>query len=94
MVNKMQLFWFIYLFLIISTGFGRYFRPLSGAFDCIYSFQYCPPILLLAGVMEEMELQFHLFHETSRQQYRWTISETVNTAKCSWWWTKTSPETC
>jgi len=29
----------------------------------------------------------------SQQQYRWTISEAVNTVKCSWWWTKTSPET-
>jgi len=26
--------------------------------------------------------------------YRWTISEAVNTVKCSWWWAKTSPETC
>ena len=29
-----------------------------------------------------------------QQQYRWTISETVNTVKCSLWWAKTSPETC
>ena len=27
-------------------------------------------------------------------QHRWTISEAVNTVKCSWWWAKTSPETC
>ena len=31
---------------------------------------------------------------SSRQQHRWTISEAVNTVKCSWWWVKTSPETC
>ena len=37
---------------------------------------------------------FHLIHDTSRQQYRWTISEAVNTVKCSWWWAKTSPATC
>ena len=26
---------------------------------------------------------FHLIHDTSRQQHRWTISEAVNTVKCS-----------
>jgi hypothetical protein len=43
-------------------------------------------MLLAAGVMDEMELtagQFHLIHDTSRQQYRWTISEAVNTVKFS-----------
>ena len=29
-----------------------------------------------------------------RRQYRWTISEAVNTVECSWWWAKTLPETC
>ena len=47
--------------------------------------------ILVAGVMYEME---HLIHDSSRQQYRWTISEAVNTFKSSWWWAKTSPETC
>jgi len=56
MTNKMQLFWLIFLFLISSTGFGRCLRPSSGALDCIYSFWYCPPILLPAGIMDEMEL--------------------------------------
>jgi len=28
------------------------------------------------------------------KQHRWTTSEAVNTVKCSWWWAKTSPETC
>ena len=37
---------------------------------------------------------FHLVHDTGRQKHRWTISEAVNTVKCSWWWKKTSPETC
>ena len=31
-------FWFIYLYTISSTCFGRCFRPSSGALDCIYSF--------------------------------------------------------
>jgi len=31
--------------------------------------------------------------DTSRQQFGWTLPDTVNTVKCSWWWTKTSPET-
>jgi len=39
-------------------------------------------------------LKFHLIPDTSRQQYRWTISEAVNTFKYSWWWAKTWPETC
>ena len=38
--------------------------------------------------------EFHLVHDTSRQQHRRTISEAVNAVKCSWWWAKTSPETC
>jgi hypothetical protein len=32
--------------------------------------------------------------DTSRQQLGWTLPDTVNTVKCSWWWAKTSPETC
>ena len=84
-------FWFIYLYPISSTCFGRCFGPSSGVLDCIYSFRYSPPMLLPAGVMDEM---FHLVHDTGWQQHRWTISEAVNTVKCSWWWTKTSPETC
>jgi len=87
----MQLF-FIYLFLITSTCFGRCLRPSSGTHDCNYSFWYCRPMLLPVGIMDQMELQ--LIHDTSRQQYRWKISEAVNTFMCSWWWAKTSPETC
>jgi hypothetical protein len=89
-INKMQLF-LICLFLVCSTCFGRLFRPSSGAHDCIYSFSYCPPIPLLAGIVDEMELssivdeteEFHLIHDTSQQQYRWTIPEAVNTVMCS-----------
>jgi hypothetical protein len=29
-----------------------------------------------------------------RQQLGWTLPDTVNTVKCSWWWMKTLPETC
>jgi hypothetical protein len=32
--------------------------------------------------------------DTSQQQLGWTLLDTVNTVKCSWWWAKTSPETC
>jgi len=52
MTNKMQLFWFIYLFLISSTCFGRCRLPSSGALDSIYSIWYCPLVLPLAGVMD------------------------------------------
>jgi len=71
---------FIYLFLINPTCFGRCLRPSSGALDCIYSIWYCPPILLPADVMDEMELQFHLIHDISQEQYRWTISDAANAA--------------
>ena len=37
-------------------------------------------MLLLAGVMDEME--FHLIRDTSQQQYHWAISD-VNTVNCS-----------
>jgi hypothetical protein len=50
----MQLF-FIYLFLVCSTCFGRFLRPSSGAHNCSYSFGYCQTILLLADIMDEME---------------------------------------
>jgi len=39
-------------------------------------------------------VQFQLIRDTSRQQPGWTLPDTVNTVKCSWWWAKTSPETC
>jgi hypothetical protein len=57
--------------------------PSSGAHNCTYSFGYCQPVLLLAGIMDEMEMQFHLIHDTSQQQY-WltTIPEAVSTVMC------------
>jgi len=30
----------------------------------------------------------------SLQQLEWTLPDTVNTVKCSWWWAKTLLETC
>jgi hypothetical protein len=54
--TRCNYFWLIYLFLISPACFGRCLRPSSGALDCIYSFWYCPPILLPAGIMDEMEL--------------------------------------
>jgi len=61
---------------------------------CIYSIWYSPPMLLPAGVMDEVELQSYLIHDISRQKHRWTIPDAVNTVTCSWWWAKTSSETC
>jgi hypothetical protein len=34
-------------------------------------------------------VQFQLIRDTSRQQLGWTLPDTVNTVKCSWWWVKT-----
>ena len=41
--------------------------------------------------MDEME---HFIRDIGLQQHKWTISEAVSTVKYSWWWAKTSPETC
>ena len=48
--------WFIY-FYRRSTCFRLFLRPSSGANNCTYSFKYCQPILLLAAIVDEMELQ-------------------------------------
>ena len=37
---------------------------------------------------------FKLIQDTSRQQLKWILTDTVNAVKCSWLWTTTSPETC
>ena len=39
-------------------------------------------------------VQYQLIRDISRQQLVWTLPDTVNRVKCSWWWTKISPETC
>jgi len=39
-------------------------------------------------------VQFQLIQDTSRQLLGWILPDTVNADKCSWWWVKTSPETC
>ena len=66
----------VYLFIIPNQLYM--FRAMSLpiiALDCLYSF-WCPPILLPAGDTSQqqyrwtMELQFHLIHDTSQQQYR------------------------
>jgi len=46
---------FIY-FYRCSARFRRFLRPSSGAHNCTYSFRYRQPILLLAAVVDEMEL--------------------------------------
>jgi len=55
---------FIY-FYRCSTCFRRFLRPSSGACNCTYSFRYCQPVLLLAAIMDEMKLKFHLIHYSS-----------------------------
>ena len=54
--NKMQRSLIIY-FYRRSTCFRRFLRPSSGAHNCTYSFRYCQPILLLAAIVDEMELR-------------------------------------
>ena len=83
MTNKMQIFdLFIYTqsALCFSGDVFVHHREHLTVFTC---FWYSPPMLLPGGVMDEMEREFHLVHETGRQQHRWTISEAVNAVKCS-----------
>jgi len=53
--NQQDAIIFAYLFLKGSTCFGRFLRPPSGAHNCTHSFRYCQPVLLQAGIMDEME---------------------------------------
>ena len=46
----------INLLLVSCTCFGRCLRPSSEAYHCNYSFWYCPPMFLLAGVAYWLEL--------------------------------------
>jgi len=39
----------------------------------------------------EMQLYRSIYYW---QRQWWILPDAVNTAKCSWWWAKTSPETC
>ena len=52
--TRCKVSWFIY-FYRRSTCFRRFLHPSSGAHICTYSFSYSQPILLPAGVMDEME---------------------------------------
>jgi len=58
--------------------------------------EYSQVLLLMMGenIARNMELQFQLIQDTSRQLLGRILPDTVNTVKCSWWWVKTSPETC
>ena len=53
--TKCDFSWFIY-FYRRSTCFRLFLRPSSGAHNCTYSFRYCQPILVLAAIVEEMNL--------------------------------------
>jgi hypothetical protein len=50
--------------------------------------------LVLTGVLQQVAADWCSIRDTSRQHLGWTLPDTVNTVKCSWWWAKTSPETC
>jgi len=53
--TKFDVSLFIY-FYRRSTCFRRFLRPSSGAHNFTYSFRYCQPIMLLAAIVDEMEL--------------------------------------
>jgi hypothetical protein len=68
----MQLF-LIYLFLVCSTCFGQLLHPSSGARNRIYSFGYCQTILLLAGIMDGMEMKVYLFDNNRSCKYSYVF---------------------
>jgi hypothetical protein len=51
-------------------------------------------VFTVSGSVPQSWMSFQLIQDTSRQQPGWTLPDTVNTVKCSWWWAKTLPETC
>jgi len=65
--------------LIISTCFGRSFRPSSGALNCVYSLWYNALAMLPAGDQDEVELILGMLLLTSRQHCRCIIPQSVNT---------------
>jgi len=54
--NQQDATLFNYLFLKGSTYFWRFLHPSSAAHNCTFSFRYCQPVLLQAGIVDEMEL--------------------------------------
>jgi hypothetical protein len=50
---------YILVIPISSPCFGRWFRPSSGALDCVYSLWYNAPTMLLAGSLEEESIRFN-----------------------------------
>ena len=51
-------------------------------------------INILLDIHESVHRDTIIMQDTSRQQLVWILPGTVNTVKCSWWWVKTSSETC
>jgi len=51
-------------------------------------------VFTVSGSVHPSCCQLVSWRDTSWQQLGWTLPDTVNTVKCSWWWAKTQPETC
>jgi len=57
---------------ISSTCFGRWYRPSSGALDCVYSLWYETPTMLSAGDQDEAEP--HPGHQQAASSVLYTTS--------------------
>jgi hypothetical protein len=93
--NKMQLYRLIYFFCQLCM-FRAMFSPIIRS-TWLY-LQYLAVFTQVAvgwclGWVETAK-QFQLIQVNSRQQPGWTLPDIVNTDTCSWWWAKTSHETC
>ena len=84
MTNKMQIFG---LFICTQSAvrvsgeiFARHQEHLTvfTASDIVHL-----RMLLPAGVMDEVEREYHLIHYTGRQQHGWTTLEAVKKVNCS-----------
>jgi hypothetical protein len=65
----MQRFINLFIFINCSTSFRQFLRPSSGAQTVHTGSGIVKPILLPAAIVDEIEIQFHLIHDSGRQQY-------------------------
>ena len=62
--------------------------------NCTCRFRYCQPILLLAAIMDEMELCSISSMIAASSSIGWQYLKLHVQLLCSWWWVEELPETC
>jgi len=67
--NKMQRFLNLFISINCPMCFRRFHRPSSGAQNCTYSIRYCQTNTVACCYRGWDGMEFHLIHDSSRQQY-------------------------